>query len=221
MLTVRRALRLLLPLLIVLLSLTGCLRKPGEHPQELTYKLPTKISVPVGGVLPGTGIRYEGIEDNSAQVLIGGQKALKRKGDSLNWEGDLLDGVSVDLKLRVIWYTEQELHLVGTAKVTINNVHPEPSAIVETSTIRYDGAVAYGLAKGAVIPGSTIVYEGKTEQGAKLSGVEGYPYRAEGDSVVWKGTLRPDVYVRLSLRVVQYSDKGLRVAGLVSLWIGT
>ena len=216
-----RALRFGLLFILVVPLLTGCLRSAGEQPGELTYKLPTKITVPLGGTLPGTDIRYEGMADNAADVRIRGQKALKRKGDSLNWEGDVLDGVAVNLTLRVVWYTEQELHLVGTAKLTISDVDPQPSAILETSPIRYDGAVAYGLATGAVIPGSTIVYEGKRDQGAELSGVEGYPYRREGDSIVWKGTLRPGVYSRLSLRVVQYNDRSLRVVGLISLWIGS
>ena len=217
---VRRS--LLLVFLGVAVTFTAsCLRKPGEHPSQLTYKLPTKITVAVGDELPGTGIRFDGLSENGADLLIRGQRAIKRKGDSVDWSGNPLDGVFVDLKLRVVWYTEEELHLVGTAKVVIDEVSPQPAAISTTSPISYGGAVAYGLSKGAVIPGSTIVYEGRTDDGAKLSGIEGYPYRKEGDSISWQGTLRPDVYIRLNVRVAQFDDKGMRVLGLATLWIGS
>ena len=216
----RRSL-LLAALCVTLLFVGGCLRKPGEHPSKLTYKLPTTITVAAGNELPGTDIRFEGLTENAASLLIRGQTALKRKGDSVDWSGTPIDGVFGDLKLRVVWYTEEKLHLLGTAKVVIEDVDPQPASIPTTSSISYGGAAAYGVSKGAVIPGSTIVYEGRTEDGARLGGIEGYPYRKEGDSIVWEGTLRSGVYARLSVRVVQFDDKGMRVLGLVTLWIGS
>ncbi len=206
---------------VLLLLATGCLRRSKENPNELAYSLPTTVTIPKDGQLPGTNIRYQGTSPEGARVLIDGQEALKRRGDSLDWEGQLREGVDADLSLRVLWYTEESLRLVGTARIAIQNANPRPVAIVTTSPIKYSGPVAYGLAKGAVIPGSTLTYEGASEEGVELGGVSGYPYRKEGDSILWEGELRPGVYSELSLRVVQYNDESLRVVGIVTLWIGS
>lgn len=205
----------------LLLLTTGCLRRSKENPSELAYSLPTTITIPKDGQLPGTDIRYQGMDDDGAHVLINGQQALKRRGDSLDWKGQFQEGVDADLNLRVLWYTEDSLHLVGTAKIAIQDINPRPVSIVTTSPIKYSGPVAYSLAKGAVIPGSTLTYEGTSDDGAKLGGISGYPYRKEGDSIVWEGELRPGVYSELSLRVVQYDDRSMRVVGIVTLWIGS
>jgi len=197
----------------------ACSLRTGANPTTLTYKLPTTITVPVGNLLPGTNIRYIGATGEDANILIGDQIAHKRKGDSLNWSGKPLDGVAVELKLRVIWYTETELRLVGTAKLVIDNIAPHATTALAVSEVKYSGAAAYGMAKGAMIPGTTISYEGKFEEGAKLGGVADYPYRQEGDSIQWEGTLRPGVYAQFSLRVAQFDSRGLRVVGTVSVWL--
>jgi len=199
----------------------SCLLRTGTNPTTLTYKLPTAITVPVGSLLPGTNIRYIGMSDENANVLIGDQVAKKRTGDSLNWTGKPLDGVTVELKLRVIRYNETELQLLGTAKIVLNNVAPQATTALAQSEVKYSGAVAYGMAKGAVIPGTTITYDGKFDEGAKLGGISDYPYRQEGDSIQWEGTLRPGVYARFSLRVAQFDSRALRVVGTVSLWLET
>ncbi|MCD6520600.1 MAG: hypothetical protein J7M05_11830 [Anaerolineae bacterium] len=202
-------------------SVQGCMLKPGREPSTLTYKLPTKITVAAGEALPGTDIRYEYMDEKGAHILINGQEAIKRKGDSLDWRGSPVPGVSVDLSLRVVWYTEEELYLVGTAKVVIQEVNPRAGGVRTSSPIKYSGPVVYNLAKGAKIPGSTVSFEGQTEEGAKLGGIEGYPYRKVGDSIFWEGQLRDDVYIRLDVRVIQFDERGLRVGGLVTLWLGT
>ena len=212
--------KLALASLIMGLSLAGCLRGPGENPTQLTYNLPTTVTIGIGEALPGTDIVYQSSSDQGPYLLIQGQRALKRIGDSVNWKGTPLPGVSVDLKLRVLWHSEQELRLGGTAKVVIKNIQPRPAAISTSSAQSYSGPVAYGLAKGATIPGSNLTYEGETDDGAKLGGIEGYPYRETGDSIFWEGKLRDDVNIRLDLRVVQFDEKGLRVGGLATIWLG-
>ena len=74
-------------------------------------------------------------------------------------------------------------------------------------------------AKGAQVPGTTLVYEGEQDQGAELSGTNGYPYRALGDSLIWIGRLRGNVIVRYSLRVAALSENSLRLLGTAELWI--
>lgn len=199
----------------------GCTLKPGGNEDHANYRLPTKLTVPVGDVLPGTDIRYERLTEQGAEVTINGQRALKRKGDSLDWRGSLYPGVSVDLGLRVGWYTEEELHLVGLAKIDIEDTQPRDADISTSSPISYGGPVAYSLAKGAAIPGSTLIFKGAVDDGVELGGIDGYPYRKVGDSIFWEGTLRENVYLRLILRVVQFDEKGLRVAGVATLWLGS
>lgn len=208
-------------LVLAMVVVVGCLRKPGRGSSTLTYRLPTKLTVAVGSSIPGTDIRYEGMTKDGARVIIEGQPALKRSGDSLDWSGSPLDGVEVDLKLRVAWVTEDELHLLGTAKVVIQEASPRTEPIVTSSPIKYVGPVAYSVGKEAAIPGSPLTYEGETAEGARLGGMEEYPYRKTGDSILWEGTLRDHVYARLDVRVVQFDNKGLRVGGLVTLWIGS
>ena len=199
----------------------GCTLRPGRNEDRASYRLPTKLTIPVGDVLPGTDIRYERLTEPGAEVTISGQRALKRTGDSLDWRGELYPGVSVDLGLRVGWYTEEELHLVGLAKIDIEDIQPRDANISTASPISYGGPVAYSLAKGAAIPGSTLVFEGVVDDGVELGGIDGYPYRKVGDSIFWEGTLRENVYLRLILRVVQFDEKGLRVAGVATLWLGS
>jgi len=196
------------------------LLRAGQNPTTLTYKLPTTITVPVGDVLPGTNIRYQGMSGESARVLIDDQEALKRKGDSLDWKGTPLPGVSVEVKSRIAWYTDRELHTVGTAKIVVEQISPRAGAANKSSPMQYSGPVAYGLAKGATIPGSSVTFVGKTAEGAQLGGMAGYPYRKLGDSVVWEGMLRDRMSIHLELRVLQFDEKSLRVGGLVTLWIG-
>jgi len=204
--------------LLLPLTFAGCLRKSPKQPNPLTYKLPTKLTIAAGEKLPGTDITYDYKGDDGAHLTVDGQRALKRKGDSLTASFSPGPNVSVDLELRIGWSTDEQLHLVGTAKSTIEDVHPVPGDISTSAPIHFSGPVAYGVAKGAVIPGSTIVFEGKTDEGAKLGGIEGYPYRKAGDSIFWEGTLREDVHARLNLRVLQCNDSGLRVGGVVTLW---
>lgn len=211
--------RIIVASLTILVGLVGCLSGPGNS-GWLRYQLATAITVPVGEELPPTGIRYDRMEDRGAYLIIDGQQALKKKGDSLSWSGTPRDGVSLTLKQRVLWYTEDELHLVGTAEVVVDDALPAAGPIATTSPVKYSGPVAYGVKKGSMIPGSSLTYLGETDDGAELGGLSEYPYRMVGDSIVWEGTLRPGVYSRLDLRVVQFDGRTLRVGGVVTLWIG-
>ncbi len=130
------------------------------------------------------------MSDQGAYVTINGQQALKRLGDSLDWSGSLGSGVTADLKLRVVLYNESELRLVGTAKIVIDGVSSKQGSIPTSSVIEFSGPVAYGLAKGAFLPGTTLTYMGHSSDGAQMGGVEGYAYRKVGDSIFWEGSLR-------------------------------
>ena len=205
--------------LTLLVLLATCM--PGSNGQDetLTYSSPVEIGIAQGEFLPGTDIQYTGKSDKGAHVSIGGQQALKKAGDSLNWQGDLVEGVAADLKLRVVFITEDKLHVAGTAEITIANPTPQSAPANELAPIHYKLPVAHRVKKGAAIPGTVFIYAGKTEQGAHLANMEGYPYREVGDSIVWNAQLRDGVWVELNLRTAVITDNTLGVAGTADLWI--
>ncbi len=215
--------RMGLPLVLSLLIwgvLTGCGGATSGRPGHLSYTLPTVTTVRAGETLPGTGVRYDRMNDRGAYLVIGGQRALKRGGDSVTWESSPVSSTTVDLSLRVVWYTENEVNLAGTAKINVEGVEPRTGVVVAEAPIRYTGPVTYRVKRGATIPGSTLVYTGPSEEGARLEGIDGYALRRAGDSLLWEGFLREDVQSRLELRVIRYDEEYLDVGGLVTLWIG-
>ena len=206
--------------MLALLAGVGCMGRASADPDALSYTLPTRIVVETDGFLPGSTIQYLGESERGAHVLIDGQEAVKRVGDSLDWRGEPVEGVGVALALRVVSHNAGEVQLVGTADVQVTNPAPQPGPLVETSPITYNGLVAYGVAAGEQVPGSTMVYRGAADEGAEFGGIDGYPYRRAGDSLVWEGTLREGVYILLELRLVQYDEDDVRLAGTVRLWFG-
>lgn len=207
--------------LLIAMALSGCLSYSGPNAEKLTYNLPTTLSIERGAALFSTNIVYESFSEDGVWLIIDGQRALKRKGDSVRWTGSFRPDTETELDLRVIWTTEEKVDLAGTAKVTVNKVAPQKRGIVTTSPITFSGPVAYGVARDSYIPGTTLSYVGATEQGAQLAGMDNeYPYRQIGDSIIWEGTLREGVYLRAELRTVQFDDNGLRLAGIATVWLG-
>jgi hypothetical protein len=183
-------------------------------------------SVPAASFLPGTNIKYVGITpDKTAEISIGGQRAFKRIGDSLEWKGSLLNGADVQLRNRILWYGDKQLQLVGTIDLTIDNVTPKRSAIPQISDkptpkfIVHKVPVIYQVKRGELIPGTNLIYQGKTEKGVQLAGLpnDEYPYRLVGDTISWQGELRPQVYLDLLLRTVAYNDNNLDLTGWATI----
>lgn len=212
--------RVLVALGLLLVGVLSCGPGSKEGPVELTYTAPVEISVKAGENLPGMGIRYVGQTEKGAEVLIAGQHAFKQKGDSLDWKGEPVEGVSVDLSLRTLWFTKDTLHLVGTGKVVVRQPNPQPAFIQTDSPLKFTNApVTYGVARNGYIPGTTIEYLGKEEEGAHLGGIDGYPYRKGADSILWEGKLKEKVYLRLNVRVLYIGENSLRVGGTADIWI--
>jgi hypothetical protein len=184
---------------------------------ELIYTAPFETGIEKGANLPGTGIRYIGLSDKGAEVLIDDQTACKQKGDSLDWKGNPVQNVELDLTLRVLWFTEETLYVGGTAKATVQDPIPEGAFIPEAPVGYSNAPVTYQVQKGEHIPGTLIQYVDKTEEGIELSGVEGYPYRKIGDSIVWEGRLREKVYLQLNVRVLFIAESFINVTGTATL----
>jgi hypothetical protein len=105
------------------------------------------------------------------------------------------------------------VNLFGTVHLVVDNPAPQVGNFGPESITAFGIPVQYSVNKGETIPGSTIQFVGKTDQGAQFSNVEGYPYRQQLDSVVWNGHLRDKVALRLDLRLISYSEDSATLVG--------
>lgn len=212
--------RWLLVVAIVALNLTACGQSTKTNGME--YSATFERDIPVGKTLPGTDIKYVGKNEQGAQVSIGGQMALKRTFDSLDWRGSPVTGVKAEYNLRVLTFDADAIKVGGTAKVVVAN--PVPKAVAVSSLpknpLTFRGLlVTYDVKKGKTIPGTTLSYDGKTDDGAKLGGIEGYAYRKTADSIAWAGQIADKTFLQLDLRVMFYNDNSLKVTGTPTLLI--
>jgi hypothetical protein len=211
-----------LGLVLIVLLLAGC---GGFWSNRLPYAGPVQIDIPEGEFLPGTGIQYLGSTGQGAQLIIDGKQTDRKVGDSLSWKDDMVRGVSVDQTLRVTGITEDTLQTAGTVRIIVRNPHiqseaPDTSALADASSaVHFSLPVGYHVDKGTTIPGTTINFLGKTEEGAHLGNFEGDAYRKVGDPITWQGRLRPGVWLELNLRTDLITDDLLDVVGTADLWI--
>ena len=216
----KRKTTILFVLGLLLSLLPACQRKLPGGPLELLYTAPFETGIERGSNLPGTGIRYVGLSDKGAEVLIDDQTASKQKGDSLGWKGSPGQNVDLDLSLRVLWFTEQTLYVGGTAEITVRDPTPVVASAPTEAPMNYSNApVTYHVRKGQYIPGTLVKYLGQAEEGIELEGVEGYPYRKFGDSIVWEGKLREKVFLQLNMRVLLITEDSIRVAGTATVFL--
>jgi hypothetical protein len=204
--------------LLLALLLSACVSRPATTGNGIEYNGPSEQTIPVGQTLPPTNIQFTGQTPDGAQVLIGGQPAVKKPGDSLSWSGAPVPGAHVTLALRVLNSNDQRLIAAGTVKVSVDDVSPVEAAFPNKPLYTYGGLpVVYHVAKGAKLPGTTLTYDGKTDEGAHLLGVNGYAYYRLGDSITSRGRLRPGVYVDQTVRVLAYTDGFLELTGLATI----
>lgn len=206
-----------LALLAVLGGALSC--QSGPEGDWLVYSGPVEVSVDAGESIPGTDLRYLGRTEQGAQMLIGDQRAIRKVGDSLDYKGEPVRDVRLSLALRVAWYDADRLHAVGTVELSVRNPQPQPMAVTTESRLHYTVPIQYWVDRGKAIPGTTITYQGKTDQGALLGGVDGHPYRKTADSILWEGRLRDRVWLQLEGRTGFFDDDRLQVLGLVTMWV--
>ncbi len=202
--------------LVVALVAAGCLFT-GDG---LTYTGPTEITVKAGEFIPGTEIQFVGAAEKGAVLRIEGQEATKLVGDSLKWAGPVTDQVHMEVNLRILHISPERLITSGLVTLKLGQVSPQSGEVDENRPIRYTLPVTYKVNKGDLIPGTTIRYGGPEEgKGARLEGVDGYPYRAIGDSIVWDGRLYDNVDLHLNVRVLFYNDRFMQVLGTATVGI--
>jgi hypothetical protein len=200
----------------------------------LSYTIPAyTINLSPGDFVPGTRLQFIDRTAEGYQVKIDGLDATKRTGDSFFWSGVIAPGVFANYNLRLTTAVFGSLPAAGPVEIIIFNPDPQEAALPQELVARsadYNSIlVNYQVPPGMTIPGSTLVYEGQVKQGegqqaaelAWLTGLSGYPYLALGDSLVWTGQVRDNVYVRYSLRVTTMNEYGLRLSGTAELWISS
>jgi len=205
---------------------------PTPLGDTLAFNIPTyAISLQPGDTVPGTRLHYVGREGDAFKVTIDGLEATKRVGDSFIWSGTLAPGVYANYNLRLAFTVLGSLPAAGSVEVIVFN--PEPmeaeiaTSITEAQAYFDKILVSYEIPVGRLIPGSTLVYKGlvepetgqQTSALAELAGMSGYPFFALGDSLVWTGKLRNNVYIRYNLRITAVNETNLSVAGTAELWI--
>ncbi|NOZ27093.1 MAG: hypothetical protein GXP39_03440 [Chloroflexi bacterium] len=189
----------------------------GGTSGTLVYSGPTEVRLTPGETLLPTDIVFLGAEGNRGRFIIGDLKATRQIGDSLDWDGEPLPGVNLQLRLRVLWFKGGNVQLGGTVRVEVSDVQPSPDGIDPNAAVTYGVPVSYRVPVNQPIPGTTWKYVGPTDRGAELSGMDEYPYRKLADSILWEGRLRPDVGLTLNVRVVRFDERSLRVAGLATI----
>ncbi len=211
--------RIVTLLLVLTLLVSGCTPFPGSG-DHLTYAGPTELTIRAGKFVPGTRIQFVREDEKGAEVLIEGQKATKMVGDSLQWSGQVTDGVSLKANLRILHISPEQMITSGLITLAVAKPHPQPGRADKNRPVRYTLPVTYKVDKGSTLPGTTIRYAGtEKDKGARLEGIEGYPYRAIGDSILWEGTLRPNVDIALNVRVLFYNDSFMQVLGTATIGV--
>ena len=201
---------------LVFLLLASC-KVTGEQKPVLSYSGPANITLKKGETLPLTEITYIGPGPQGAEVLIKGQKAIKQRGDSLDWESEPLPGVELKIRTRIISFDSAALRSVGVFTINISEPSPTPSPSPEKAALKFTAPVGYTVKKGEWIPGTTLKYAGKDPEGAKFEGLEGYPYRKVGDSLVWTGKLKEGLYSELNVRVIHYDENAVTLGGTAEI----
>ena len=208
-----RTIGIVLTVLLVLVS--ACASPQGN---SLTYKGVTEVTVKAGEFVPGTGIRFLGEGEQGARVSIDGKEVTRLVGDSLKWQGEVMPGVTLSVNLRVLHISADKLITSGVVSIHLDGVQPQAAAVDKDRPVRYTLPVTYKVNKGERIPGTSIRFVGNTEgKGATFEGLEGYPYRSIGDSLLWDGRLLSNVDLHLNVRVGYYNDSFLQVLGTATV----
>ena len=187
-------------------------------PNTLIYDAPVSLTIKNGTLLPGTTIAYGGKTDTgAAKVLITGLVAPKRQGDTLDWEGKPVSNVAVKLTTRVLSFDDQALTVAGTAHIELTNIAVQPGGNAGTTLLEFAAPVSYTLIKNQTLPGSNVSFVGVSAEGAQFGGIAGFAFRKQLDSLEYNGRVLPHVFLRLDLRVINFSADSVVLGGTANI----
>ncbi len=210
---------------LILLTLAACQGlSPGSSGSEagqMTFSGPNKETVPVGGMMPGTGVQYiRSDEEKGAELRIDGQLAYKKSADSVKWQGAPVAGTELSVNQWVLWHNDESLGLGGTVTIIVEGVDPKALPSVPDAPVRYSLPATYNVVVGEAVPGTHLMLDDIIpEKGAEFSGwyEDQYGLRQIADSVGWDGSLRDGVQISQRLRVAWIGDDAVRLAGIVHI----
>lgn len=196
---------------------------PGlEVPENaIAFAGPTEMRIEVGDFIRGTNIQLTAIDDGRANFLFAGLRAERIAGDSLDFDGSWpnIGGVDYMIRLRVYRVAEEYVRAAGVHRLVIEGIQPthQPTMTIQGTPVKipYTGSAVMG----ELLKGTTFGYAGSGEQGAEIIGVPAgdFPFRKTGDSLRWQGMLRPDLPSLFDMRIVNYVEDSVQVAGIISL----
>jgi hypothetical protein len=213
--------------LLVFLSQTRCTGipfVPGSPTPggALIFDAPVSFTVRSGALLPGTSIGYGGrTATGAAKVMIGNLVAVKQVADSLDWEGSPVPNLKLKLSTRILSFDDQAVTFVGAAHIEVLSAMVVPVGQINQAPLEFSAPVTYTVAKNAFIPGSNITFVGSSSEGAKFAGIEGYPYRQNFDSLQYSGRIQQQVFLRLDLRVLSFSESSVTLGGAANIRVET
>ncbi len=193
--------------------------------QLVSYRIPVySATLNPGETVKGSKLTYIGRDGDVYNVTIGNLPAAKRIGDSFAWKGVMAPGVIGNYNLRLSpTILSNDLLVAGSLEISILNPIPVELGndfVVSDSILQFNNiAIDNRVSVGEQVPGTTLIFEGATEQGANLGGTSGFPIRALGDSLIWTGRLRGNAIVRYNMRVGSLNADELRLVGTAEMWI--
>jgi hypothetical protein len=174
------------------------------------------LVAPGNNYVPNTQIRYVQKVQDQFELNIDGLQAFRRNGDIITWKGLVAPGLSTDYNLVLAASSENSLFTQGTVAINVFNPMPVEllgfPALVSPS-VYSNLLLQYNVPQGQTIPGTTLVFDGQTDQGIRFSGTSQYPYYTTGSSLTYVGGLRQNVFVRYDLVLVGVSNGVLQVTG--------
>jgi len=87
----------------------------------IVFAGPTERRIAVGERIPGTDIVLAAITDEGAEFQIGGLRALRTLGDSLDFDGPWpgIDGVTYNLRMRVYLLSKDSVRAAGVHRLHV------------------------------------------------------------------------------------------------------
>lgn len=186
----------------------------------IVFAGPTERKIRLGERIPGTDIVLATISADGAEFQIGGMRAVRSLGDSLDFDGNWpgIGGVTYNLRLRVYLVEGDGVRAAGVHRLLVENITPQEQAVSPQGTllkIPYTGSAN----AGQTLKGNSLGYVGSGDRGAEMSGLPAgdFPFRKVGDSLLWRGYLRSDIPIEYNIRVVFYNDTSLQAAGIATV----
>lgn len=189
-------------------------------PGAISFSGPTEWPLNIGDRIPGTDIVLSSVSDAGAEFQIAGMRSVRAVGDSLDFDGDLagISGVTYNLRLRLYYIGSNSVRAAGVQRLLIRDIQPQ-KADVTLGGMTMKLPFTVNVSNGEAIAGTTLGYAGMQERGGQITGLpEGdYPFLKIGDSISWKGYLRPDIPIEYNLRMIYYDANRAQVGGIVTL----